>query len=324
MHSSYYYTQTSKFSLDELTDRQQHGRRWIDCDHVVAAAAVDRVGGPRNYTVVGPLFAGRRSRVPCPSCTLLVGHSPSVLGGPAPTVDDGWQGRTARTRQRRADGTVSITVNCCSGPTAATGHGPDGGAAAGPRRREVPVQRALLAQQQRPKGVPEVLQVIRVQQRVAGGVEVWQDDAAVHEGLGHGAVVAERLYAVDGVQRHPTDGEERDDYRQVLRGLHLAFPGRAQHTQFRRTVAAALTAIQQRHLFDLKRYCEFDLIYSYNTITSRAAWASPGGRDQSGHSPPRISNLFSKALTRQFSKHRLGNSKCKHYMYKKFLIYFLN
>jgi len=74
------------------------------------------------------------------------------------------------------------------------------------------VHRVLLAQQQRPEGIPEVLQMICVQQRVAGGVEVRQDYAAVHEGRGHRAVVAERLYAVDGVQRHPANGEERDYY----------------------------------------------------------------------------------------------------------------
>jgi len=155
------------------------------------------------------------------------------------------------------------------------------------------VQRALLAQQQRPEGVPEVLQVIRVQQRVAGGVEVRQDDAAVYEGRGHGTVVAKRLYTVDGVQRHPADGEERDDYRQVLRGLHLAFPGRTQHTQFRRTVAAALTAIQQRHLFNLKRYSEFDLSSFYNTITSR------GGASRCTPPPP------TKEFQICFTKHYL-------------------
>jgi len=240
-------------SLGELTDRKQHGRGRVDCcDRVAAAAgAVDGVrGGPRDDLVVGLLSDGG-PRVPRSRTCCRVGGRPSVLGRPAPTVDDGRQRRTARTRQRRAAGTV-VTVD--RGTAATAGDGRHGGAAAGPRRRGVPVQRALLAQQQRPERVPEVLQVVRVQQRVSGRVEVRQDDAALQEGRGHGTLVAERLHAVDGVQRHPADGEERDDYRQVLRGLHLAFPGRAQHTQFRRTVAAALAAVQQRHLFDLKRY----------------------------------------------------------------------
>lgn len=245
------YTQTPRCSFGELTDRQQHGHGRIDyCDRVAAAAgAVDTVSGPRNHLVVGLLFDGG-PRVPC-NRTCRVGGRPSVLSGPAPTVDDGRQRRTARARERRATGTI-VTVD--RGSAAAAGDGRHGGAAARPRRPGVPVQRAFLAQQQRPEGVPEVLQVVSVQQRVSGRVEVRQDNAAVYEGRGHGALVAERLHAVYGVQRHPADGEERDDYRQVLRGLHLAFPGRAQHTQFGRTVAAALAAVQQRHLFDLKRY----------------------------------------------------------------------
>jgi len=178
------------------------------------------------------------------------GGGPGVLGGPAPTVDDDRPGRTARTRQRRADGTLAGGAVDGGG----SGDGGHGGASGPGLRAGVPVPRTLLAQQQRPERVPEVLQVVRVQQRVAGRVEVRQDDAAVHEGRGHGTIVAERLHAVDGVQRHPADGEERDDYRQVLRGLHLAFPGRAQHAQFRRAVAAPLAAVQQRHLFDLKRH----------------------------------------------------------------------
>lgn len=78
-----------------------------------------------------------------------------------------------------------------------------------------------------------------------------QDDATVEQGRRHQALGTERLHAIDRVQGHPADDEERDDYGQVLRGLHLALPGRAQHAQFRRAVAAVLTAVQQRHLFNL-------------------------------------------------------------------------
>lgn len=161
------------------------------------------------------------------------GASHALAARPPPAV------RAARIRGR-GDGTV------VTGPGGGGGGGRDvrGG-------RGVPGA-PCLAQQQRLERVPEVLQVIGVQQRVAGRVEVRQDDARVQQRRRHGTLVAERLHAVDGVQRHPADGEERHDYRQVLRGLHLALPGRAQHAQFRLAVSAASAAVQQRHLFDLK------------------------------------------------------------------------
>jgi len=211
-------------SLDEPADGQQNGRGRVDARRRDDGGGVVDAAGR-----LGPV-AGR-----------LRGTGDAALGGPSrPTV-----GRTAGTAGgQRADGTV------------------DGGGADGRRVVVVavdvvavapPVAAAAAARQQRLERVPEVLQMVRVQQRVAGRVEVRQDDARVQQRRRHGTLVAERLHAVDRVQRHPADREERDDRGQVLRGLHLALAGRAQHAQFRRAVAAPLAAVQQRHLFDLKR-----------------------------------------------------------------------
>jgi len=113
------------------------------------------------------LFGGG-SRVSYTRC--CVGGRFGILDGSAPTFDDGRSGRTARTCQRRADGTIG-TVDTSSGTTTTAGHGSDGGTS-GSGLRGVPMPRALLAQQQRLERVPEVLQVVRVQQRVAGRVEM--------------------------------------------------------------------------------------------------------------------------------------------------------
>lgn len=204
------------FLLDEPTDGQQYGRGRVD---------VRRDGGDLGQ--VARLLSDRRKR------------TDHALGGPLPT----FAGRTATgivRRLHRADRTV---VRGRGGRVTMVGRSPGPTATA---------SRSTPAQEQRLERVPEVFQVVRVEERVAGRVEVRQHDAAVEQGQRYGALVAERLYAVDGVQGHPADGEERDDYRQVLRGLHLALPGRTQHAQFSRAVAAPLPAVQQCHLFDLK------------------------------------------------------------------------
>lgn len=73
----------------------------------------------------------------------------------------------------------------------------------------------------------EVFQMVGVEERVQGRVEVAEDDAGVEEGqrdLARGAV---GLYEVDGVEGHPADDEEEDDDGEVLSGLDLSLPGGA-------------------------------------------------------------------------------------------------
>ena len=74
---------------------------------------------------------------------------------------------------------------------------------------------------------PEILQMIRVKQRIARGIQVRQDDAEVEQELVDLAARTEGHDAVDGVQREPADYEEENDAREILRGLHLAFLLRA-------------------------------------------------------------------------------------------------
>lgn len=206
-------------SLDELADGQQNGRGRVD---------------PHRRRGVGTArfehFAGL--------CLGLGQGTTDAFRVPLrPTVNG-----TARIGRR-----TNRTIVSGSG-----GHriaGGDRGACG----RGVPLTAAALARQQRLECVPEVFQVVRVQQRVSGRVEMRQDDARVDQGRGHRALAAKRLHAVDRVQWHPADGEERHYYRQVLCGLHLTFPGRTQHAQFRRTIATTLATVQQCHLFDLKR-----------------------------------------------------------------------
>jgi len=58
-----------------------------------------------------------------------------------------------------------------------------------------------------------------------------QDDTEVGQFYRDDTVLAERLHAVDGVQRNPADYEEQDNDGQVLRGLHFSFLSRTQHPQ---------------------------------------------------------------------------------------------
>lgn len=226
------------------------GRGHCSVDRQIADGQQDDRRGRDGLAGVRAGLVGRPRRRPRPRR----GRGHGVLGadGPAPTVG----GRAAAGKRCRADGTVVVVVVVARG-----------GADVERSRavQVVTVVPGLLAQQQRPERVPEVLQVVRVQQRVAGRVEVRQDDARVQQRPGHGARAAERLHAVDRVQRHPAHGEERDDYRQVLRGLHLALAGRAERAQLGQAVAeataavdaaaaAAADAVHHRNLFDLQKH----------------------------------------------------------------------
>lgn len=78
---------------------------------------------------------------------------------------------------------------------------------------------------------PEVLQVVRVQQRVDRRVQMGQNYAEQHQRRWNLAVPAEGHDAVDRVQRNPADHEEEDDDREVLGGLDFALLGGTEHAQ---------------------------------------------------------------------------------------------
>lgn len=89
----------------------------------------------------------------------------------------------------------------------------------------------------------KVLEVVGVEKWVPDRVHVRENDAEVYEEVVYLAVGAKRHHAVDRVQREPTDDEEEDDTREILRGLDLSLARRAEYTQHcpRRLVTRATT-----------------------------------------------------------------------------------
>lgn len=79
----------------------------------------------------------------------------------------------------------------------------------------------------------KVLEVIRIEQRIADRIDVRENDAEIHEEVIHLALRTESHHAVDRVEREPADDEEEDDAREILRGLDLPFARRAEYTQHR-------------------------------------------------------------------------------------------
>lgn len=92
----------------------------------------------------------------------------------------------------------------------------------------------------------KVLQMVCVEQRIDGRIQVRQYDGEQRQYLGDVAVRIEGLDAIDGVQRQPADHEEQHDDGEVLRGLDLAFARGAQHAEH----GAALGA-RDRHEVEL-------------------------------------------------------------------------
>lgn len=71
------------------------------------------------------------------------------------------------------------------------------------------------------QGGAEVAEVVGVQEGIACGIQVGEDDAEEHEGGVHLEVYVEGLDAVDGVEGDPADHEEEDYDGEVLGGLDL-------------------------------------------------------------------------------------------------------
>uniref|UniRef100_A0A2M4D2T2 Putative secreted protein n=1 Tax=Anopheles darlingi TaxID=43151 RepID=A0A2M4D2T2_ANODA len=63
-------------------------------------------------------------------------------------------------------------------------------------------------EQQPLQSLAKVLQVVRIEQRIEGRVEVGERDNEQHDGAADLAVRTERHDAVDRVQRHPADHEK--------------------------------------------------------------------------------------------------------------------
>lgn len=111
-----------------------------------------------------------------------------------------------------------------------------------------------VVQQQLQSG-PEVFQVVRVEQRIAGRVEVREDDERVHVNRGDLAGRAEGQHAVDRVERDPADHEEQHDDGQVLGGLHFLLLLGAQHSEHRAAAGAAARrcAVLGIHCYDISK-----------------------------------------------------------------------
>lgn len=90
-------------------------------------------------------------------------------------------------------------------------------------RVDVDERRRGLAPHQSPEGVPKIGHPVGVQERVQRRIEVRQHDQGVHHPSRRVAVGAERLDAVERVQREPADHEDDDDREEGLRSADLAF-----------------------------------------------------------------------------------------------------
>jgi len=90
----------------------------------------------------------------------------------------------------------------------------------------------------------KVLEVIRVEQRIADRIDVREDDTEIQEEIIHLALRAECHHAIDRVEREPANDEEEDDAREILRGFDLSFARRAEHTQHRPGLMIAQTTAE--------------------------------------------------------------------------------
>lgn len=94
--------------------------------------------------------------------------------------------------------------------------------------------------------------MVGVEQRVSGGVEVREDDAAESDCARCVPRRVVRLEEVDGVQRYPADHEEEDDDGEVLGCLHLPLPGCTQHPEHG-SLSPTTRTVHFHYLFELKQ-----------------------------------------------------------------------
>lgn len=88
---------------------------------------------------------------------------------------------------------------------------------------------AKYATNQRLESRPKILQVIRVQKRIHGRVQVRQNDKKQRQPTGNFAVLTERLDKVERVQWQPADHEKQHDNGEVLCGFDFALASRTEN-----------------------------------------------------------------------------------------------